>query len=636
MASDHGIGHHRQYAYDAARLARDADMYSANGDDYVTIAALEAAMDWGSNRAGILNNSFWADNCGATSTLGNIDRHMDYLVRYNYDLAVVASGNFRQGGCGGSGSSYVTSPSKGYNALTVGNFDDGNSVGWTGDAMNGTSQYNVDGIYKPELTASGTNITSLSEASPWISTGSGTSFSSPMVAALAADMTQADPGLTGYPEGASALLMATSLHNIEGDQRLSRADGTGSINGSAALVSVERDHWGSQFVDSTTAFPLNFTEFAYKGERVRYVIRWLSNPNASYTTDPLPADIDLTAYRADGTYIQGSASASNSFEIVDFVAPESETYRFQVSLYGSWNGSGTWLGRGWWRGVYRIYPDTGYVDPQATPMGTHLAVFPTDWSPTNYWRVMGIRSLNSDHDLYLYNKTFFDDPDGLAIEDVSPYVSSVDFITVDGNHWPASNPERYVVNHYSGTAGYNASWSNLGLLVSSNGYYGPYTADASEIAKVFDLSVNRYQYKRIEIVPTGANSNDLAAELFRSDTGSASSWSQGRGNGVAMANSSSDPGYTEALTYYHDSDLYDYLGLVVYGFLQQPADYYVRVACTLNHDVHGDGRVDVSDVQYVAGYWQAVSPPDRADRDNDGDVDVFDISLVAGEWNTQC
>jgi hypothetical protein len=617
-------------------LARDADMYSANGDDYSTQAAMEAAMDWGSNRASILNNSFWWGNCGATEPMNNLDRHIDYLVRYNYDLATVASGNWRISGCGSSGAEYVSSPGKGYNSLTVGNFMDGGSIGWTGDAMIGDSQYNVNGRYKPELTASGTDITSLSEASPWTSTGTGTSFASPMVAALAADMSEADPGLVSYPEAATALLMATSLHNIEGDSRLSRADGAGAMNGSAALVSVERDHWGSQYVDGTTAFPLNFYQFAYKGELVRYAIRWLSNPDSGYTTDPLPADIDLTAYRADGTYIQASASASNSFEIVEFVAPESETYRFEISLYGSWNGSGTWLGRGWWRGVYRIAPETGYSDPQATPMGTHLTVAPTDWSPTNYWRVMGIRSLDSDHDLYRYNKTFFEDPDGLAADDISLYVSPIDFITVDGNHWPAGTPERYVVDHYSGDGGYNASWSNPGVVVSSAGYYGPYSAGSAEIAKVFDLWSNRFQFTRLEIAPTAGNANDLAAELFKSTAGNTASWSQAKGYGVMTANGSADPGYVESLAYYHDEDSSDYLGLVVYGIAASSAEYYVRVVCTLEHDVHGDGFVDISDVQYVAGFWQAAFPPDRADRDNDGDVDVLDISAVAGEWNSQC
>ncbi len=616
-------------------LASGADIYSANGDDYATIAAVEAAMDWGSSRAVVLNNSFWAANCGDTAILQNIDRHMDYLVRYNFDLAVVASGNFRPSGCGGP-TNYVNSPSKGYNALTVGNFDDGNSVGWAGDAMNNSSQYNVDGVHKPELAASGTNITSLSEVSPWTSTGTGTSFASPMVAALAADMIGAKAGLSGYPEALTPLLMATALHNIEGDARLSRVDGVGSINGAAGLVSAERDHWGSQYVDSATSFPLNYYQFAYQGERVRYVIRWLSNPDSSYTTDPLPADLDLRVYRADGTFIQSSVSASNSFEIVDFVAPASETYRFEVSRFGSWSGGGTWLGRGWWRGVYRISPDVGYSDPQATPMGTQLAVYPTDWSPTNYWRVLGIRSNSSDHDLSLFNKNPFGDPAGLVVDDNSTYISAVDFIAVDGNHWPSITAEHYRVYNYSGSGGYNVSFSNLGVAIASNGYYGPYTATSSEVAKTFDLYMNRFQFKRLEVVPTAGNNNDLAVELFRSTDSTPATWSMSRGSSVAGSNASSLPSHVESFGYLNDQDDADWLGVVVYGLLSQPSAYHMRVVCTLNQDIFGDGKVDVTDVQYVARYWQATSPPDRADRDNDGDVDVFDIAAVAEEWNSQC
>ena len=151
-------------------LAPDAVIYSANGDDYTTIAALEAAMDWGSTNATVLNNSFWADDCGGASGLRTIDRHMDYLVRYNYDLSTVAAGNFNLGGCIGptTPSPYVSSPAKGYNALTVGNFNDGNSSIWTGDVMMGDSQYNHDGRYKPEVAASGTTINSTTRSDPWV------------------------------------------------------------------------------------------------------------------------------------------------------------------------------------------------------------------------------------------------------------------------------------------------------------------------------------------------------------------------------------------------------------------------------------------------------------------------------------
>jgi hypothetical protein len=180
---------------------------------------------------------------------------------------------------------------------------------------------------------------------------------------------------------------------------------------------------------------LNYYQFAYAGERVRYVIRWLSNPASDYSSDPQPPDLDLKVYRADGSFLQGNNWTANSFEIVDFVAPASETYRFEVSLDGSWSGGTTYMGRGWWVGTYRISPDSGYSDPMASPMGTHLSVHPTDWSPTNYWRAFGIRPLSSDHDLELYSRSYFDDPD-LRNNLAGSYsgTDQVDLVAVDGNH----------------------------------------------------------------------------------------------------------------------------------------------------------------------------------------------------------
>ncbi len=185
-------------------LAPGATMYSANGDDYATIAALEAAMDWAvaaPRQRDVMNHSFYAD-CGASTSLTTIDRHMDYLVRNLFKTAVVASGNFNDTTCGGNPVISVNAPGKGFNALTVGAFDDKNTPGWSDDtmAMNGAavvwSQYNHDGRYKPEIAASGVAINSTTRTAPYTGdTGSGTSYASPMVAATAANIIDANPDL---------------------------------------------------------------------------------------------------------------------------------------------------------------------------------------------------------------------------------------------------------------------------------------------------------------------------------------------------------------------------------------------------------------------------------------------------------
>ncbi len=562
-------------------IAPNARVYSANGDNYATIAALEAAMDWGSTNARVLNHSFWAGDCGTTASLLTIDRHMDYIVRNNYDLAVVASGNFKTANCQDPpvASPFVNSPGKGYNALTVGNYDDVNTLGWSDDAMRPSSQYNDSDRFKPEMVAVGTNISSTTPASPWIgSVGSGTSYAAPMVAGTAATIIEAVPSIASYPEALTALLMATALHNITGTSRLSRPDGVGGLVSSAALVSAERGHWSSQFIDINTSFPITFTQFAHKGERVRFVIRWLSNPTADYTSDLLPADLDLSARRADGVIVDSSNNAITNFEVVDFIAPASETYRFVVTRFGSWSGGGTWLGAGWWRGTYRISPEAGYSDPMASPMGTFLTVLPSDWSPADYWRAMGIRSVASDHDLRLYSRSWFDDPSQRAVLAVSTQISGlVDLIAVDGNHWPSANLEYYRVNQFAGSGGYRASRSNLGAALGNPGTYGPYSMGSDEVVKVFDVYFQARQGRRISIVPTGSNATDLAAALFRSTGGTSSTWAQGLSSAQKIANASATPSFTERLSYLHNQTAADWLGLVVYSNQNATGQFHIVI-----------------------------------------------------------
>ncbi len=563
-------------------LASGATVYSANGS-YSDWGVMSAALDWARTQATVINNSWYWDSPDSAVFWG-ADRRLDYYVRYNYDFVAVASGNFGNG-CGSNFSSYVVSPAKGYNVMSVGNYEDHQTRTWTGDTMSVCSSFGNPGSdtaspthAKPEVVAVGSTISSTTTSSPWIgSVGSGTSYASPMVAALAADLIHADSSLASRPESLRAIIMATALHNIEGSSRLSDVDGTGGIVASAAAATVERGNWASQFVDSSTTFPLaDYTQYAHAGERVRFVITWLSNPAADYTTDPLPADLDLRAYRSDSTtLVASSTSSANSFEIVDFIAPASETYRFRISRFGSWSGSGTWLGLGWWRGTYRISPNVGYSDPQATPLGTHLSVYPNTWTPSTYWRVMGIRSVStSDHDLRLYTASWFDDPSTRTLLKGSTYgIGQVDYIAVDGNHRSSTLPEHYQVKHYSGTGGYAAGWSNPGIAITNRGLYGPYTMSTSEVVQVFDVRFGARQGRRISIIPTTAV--DLGVELVRSQNPSSLIFR--RGEGVRSADAYGAVTTPERLSYLHPATVSDWLGLVVFKNSNSAVTFYVQI-----------------------------------------------------------
>lgn len=570
-------------------LARGVELVNANGSySGAEWNIMSAAMDWGSITATVLNNSWYWDSPN-NPYFWEADRHQDYFVRNAYDFVAVAAGNFGNG-CSSNFTSYVVSPAKGYNVMSVGNYEDANTLTWADDTMDVCSSFgnpdaDAPGGFthdKPEVAAVGASISS-TVMSAITSTaigniGSGTSYASPMVAALAADIIQADPNLADEPERIKAIIMATALHNVEGNTRLSDKDGAGGIDLTAALTTVERGHHDNRLISSATTFPITLTQYAYKGERVRFVIDWLSNPTAAYTSDPLPVDLNLTALRASGAVITSSASTTNNFEIVEFVAPATETYQFRIERFGAYTGNSTWLAAAWWVGEYRIAPDTGYSDPAAPPIGTQLAIHPTDWSPVNYWRVLGIRPVESDHDLYLYDQAQFTDP-ALRFDLNAAYGAgdTVDFIAVDGNHWPTGKAEHYLVYNYIGTGGYRVNWSNQGQLLAQPGRYGPFAMTSSEVVKIFDVWFKARQGLQIVLQPTGSNLADLGMQLFRSDGATAATWTKARGQSVAAIDQSPAPDAVERLSYKTDAVAADYLGLVVYSKTNAGAQFYLLV-----------------------------------------------------------
>ncbi len=555
-------------------LAADVTLHSGNGS-YSSFAVMSAAMDWGATNAAVLNNSWYWDSPNSP-TFWEVDRHQDYFVRTFFDTVVVAAGNFGNG-CGGAFSTYVVSPAKGHNILAVGNYDDLDSVGWAGDVMDGCSSFGnpLDSSgsgsqEKPEIAGVGAGIWSTTTADPWVGpVGSGTSYASPMVTSMAANIMEVDPGFGPNPEAVKGVLMATALHNIEGATRLSDKDGAGGIVGAAAAVSAERGNWAEQSIGSTTTFPIVYTQFAYAGERVRFAIAWSSNPNAAYTTDPLPADIDLWAYREDGTTVVGtSTSVYNAYEIVDFVAPASETYTFKAELWSAnWASGGTWLGAGWWRGEYRISPEVGYLDlSPPEPTGNHLVVYPADWGASNYWRAMGIRPLGtSDHDLELASHSLFEDP-GLRIVEAGSYYggSAIDFIVVDGNH-RTTTPEHYRELMFSGTDGFNTNFSDMAIGAGpspSPVTLGPIALGAAQVLSVVDVYVEAGSHRRVRVVPT-AGSSDLVLFGFRSDGATASTWTKSKGQFDLYRDRSSSGTATERGGLVNPTGSADWLAVVV-------------------------------------------------------------------------
>jgi len=306
-----------------------------------------AAADWGARAI----NLSWGSNIGLTP--GANDRFYDSMVINRFRTIVKSAGN-EAGPCG-SGTGNVTSPGLAYNVITVGNFNDFNSVGWSGDAMSSCSSWRDPASTrgdreKPEIAAPGTNINSTTTASPWTGgIGSGTSFAAPMVTGAAALLIQRNSSLSNWPEAIRAILMTTAVHNIEGSGRLSELDGAGAIALDRAdnVARSVGGSWGAQSYTCSTAATLDVATISLTGGvRTRAVISWDNNPSySSYASQP-SADLDLQIVNSAGSVIASSVSYDNTYEIVDFTPGSSGTYRIRVNKFRC-DFSPSWLGWAW-------------------------------------------------------------------------------------------------------------------------------------------------------------------------------------------------------------------------------------------------------------------------------------------------
>ncbi len=333
---------------------------------------LMQAATWAANQGCLaLNLSFGA--IGRVPTLNNIDGFYDDMVINNRRTVVVAAGNSCPCGIGGG---IITSPGRAYNVITVGNFDDRDTVEWSDDGMGPCSSF-VDppstrgDREKPEVSAPGTNINSTTHGAPWTGgVGSGTSFAAPQVTGGAGLLFERDPTLRVWPEATKAILMATAVHNIEGNSRLSDQDGAGGVALDEALLTAfdgERRRWGARAYGCTQPFNLDVqTMQLLRGRPTRIAIAWDQEPTyARYANEP-SADLDLSILDPTGAEIARSVSWDNTYEIVEFTAPLTGQYRIRVQRFRC-TQSPRWLGWAWWQGAQITVDGVGW-DAQGAGM----------------------------------------------------------------------------------------------------------------------------------------------------------------------------------------------------------------------------------------------------------------------------
>ena len=319
-------------------MAPNAQMIlSANSQDLNNDEQNAHAYEWARANGGAPVNMSWGTICYDGQTFSTL--YTDWATSSLWSTSVVAAGN-RYPGCTEPIDTNVAAPGNAWTAITVGAIYDNNSGFWSSDGMSSFSRYGnppfATGMEKPEVVAVGQGVRSTDDqGGDWLTPGGvdGTSLATPAVAGQVVQMLARQPGLINWPETNKAAVLVSAWHDVVPGS--TSQDGVGAVvmNNSDDTYRnawVKTDHiLGTEGPGLVRTYTADFTA----GQVVRYAIMWDSWSTGGTGTDVLGADIDLRAYAPDGTYLIGSASVSNAWEMVEFTAPTTGTYQFQVTVY---------------------------------------------------------------------------------------------------------------------------------------------------------------------------------------------------------------------------------------------------------------------------------------------------------------
>lgn len=329
-----------------ATLAPDAEFYVSNVNQIGVAWFIEQGCDIVNCSFGYYNNTKNADGTytdGVKEYKHSIDGVYDYQITAHFITVFKSAGNKNTSN---TSSSYnpqnkVSSPGYAYNVITVGGVDreyTDSAYRWVWDS--GASYLCTTPRVKPNVAAPFT------VSIPNVGTGSGTSYSSPIVAGSVALLMESEWKYCVYPERVLSVLSSTAQKNYNYSASIGDFDektGAGiidlerMIDNNVFTVEYNTTHASGNDIISTSLYLTAGTE-------IQIGLAWLvtSDPdaNAVYVTD-----YDLRIFDSEGNRVDTSLLVRSNIEMLRITIPESDTYKIVVYQWGTMNSNvdGDWI-----------------------------------------------------------------------------------------------------------------------------------------------------------------------------------------------------------------------------------------------------------------------------------------------------
>ena len=317
------------------------------------------------NYVNIINASV---DLGEEGQYGTICKWVDHIAVQHDVHFVTSAGNYDDQSFQPN---LITAPGMSYNAITVGAFDHGDATQWI--------QYNLFNVWphscyeetgtdrpeKPNLVADGVGFMGMQ----------GTSFSSPQVAGVIAQLCSYNSAFKTKQSTIGAILMASAARKIEtsgyktvgssfadacridGEPQISEKEGAGLLDARWARdVAVSGNYWSLTIYDNSFPYSKYVSLAAEPSKTIRVCIFWLRQNSISAVGHPVSnlvvgtmSNLDLSVYDPNGNLVDSSTTTKSNFEIVQFSPTIAGTYEIRITDLGGHTGK-DYVGLALWKG----------------------------------------------------------------------------------------------------------------------------------------------------------------------------------------------------------------------------------------------------------------------------------------------